>query len=158
MSDRQVRQVCGGHINQRVSPASSLRVPDMCLLERLLYAPRMFPDPFHFTSCTVCFHYSDALVAWAQLLQDNKYVPFAWFRNRDWERTFQSNIGDSIHELGTCRSHAGKESTYELTAFCASQPWVLSTRIAVFRSSCVKFWNCVMAAFCCELYTAGILC
>jgi hypothetical protein len=88
----------------------------------------------------------------------NMYVPFAWSRNRDLERTFQSNIGDRSHELGTCRSLAGKEGTYELTAFCASQPWVLSTRIAVFRSSCVKFWNCVMAAFCCELYTAGILC
>lgn len=49
-------------------------------------------------------------------------------------------------------------STYALTAFWASQPWLLSTRTAAVRSICVKLMNWLIAAFCCAVYAGGILC
>lgn len=55
------------------------------------------------------------------------------------------------------RKKSNKTITYALTAFCASQLWLLSTLTAAVRSICVKLMNWLIAAFCAVVYAGGIL-
>jgi len=71
--------------------------------------------------------------------------------------TIASRPRSSVPWSGYLLYKKERTTTYALTAVCESQLWLLSVRIAAFRSTFVKLMNCVIAVFCWEVYAGGIV-